>query len=68
MPSMTEIDAKAFLATVVCLATAFVLGGVIGLERQIRPRNAGLRTVVLVCVGAAAFVHLGGRLFGAEAD
>jgi putative Mg2+ transporter-C (MgtC) family protein len=53
------------LATTICLGTAFVLGCLIGLERQIRQRNAGLRTMVLVSVGAAAFVHLGGRLDGA---
>ena len=46
------------------LAVAFFCGGVIGLERQIRQRHAGLRTIVLVAVGAAAFVDLGGRLLG----
>ncbi len=34
------------------LALAFVLGGVIGLERQIHGRPAGLRTHMLVCVGS----------------
>lgn len=66
MLSMFDADARSFVTTLVCLATAFVLGSVIGLERQIRQRNAGLRTVVLVTVGAAAFVHLGGRLLGAS--
>src|ERR1700679_3003974 len=51
-----EFDANAFFTTVACLAAAFTLGCLIGLERQIRQRNAGLRTVVLVCVGSAAFV------------
>jgi len=64
--SMFEPDLKASLATAICLGTAFVLGCLIGLERQIRQRNAGLRTMVLVSVGAAAFTHLGGRLYGAE--
>lgn len=66
MPPVFDVDPAAFVATAICLATAFVLGGLIGLERQIRQRNAGLRTVVLVSVGAAAFVHLGGRLLGAQ--
>jgi putative Mg2+ transporter-C (MgtC) family protein len=66
MSGMFSFDAKAFLGTLACLSTAFVLGGLIGLERQIRQRNAGLRTMVLVSVGAAAFVHLGGRLLGPE--
>jgi putative Mg2+ transporter-C (MgtC) family protein len=35
------------------LALAFLLGMLIGSERQYRQRTAGLRTNVLVCVGAA---------------
>ena len=46
------------------LAVAFVLGTLIGAERQYRQRNAGLRTNVLVAVGAASFVHLGTDLNG----
>jgi putative Mg2+ transporter-C (MgtC) family protein len=55
-----------FLRTAVALLTAFVLGGAIGLERQWRQRTAGLRTNVLVSVGAAAFVDLGVRVAGAD--
>jgi putative Mg2+ transporter-C (MgtC) family protein len=55
-----------FLDTIVSLLAAFVLGTMIGAERQYRQRSAGLRTNVLVCVGAAAFVDLGNRLTGAE--
>src|SRR5476649_179799 len=53
-----------FLDTLVSLLTAFVLGTLIGAERQWRQRSAGLRTNVLVSVGAAAFVSLGMRLNG----
>ncbi|MGO4775238.1 MgtC/SapB family protein, partial [Lysobacter sp. 2RAB21] len=53
-----------FLDTVLSLAAAFVLGTLIGAERQYRQRTAGLRTNVLVAVGAAAFVDLGMRLAG----
>lgn len=45
------------------LAAAFVLGALIGLERQVRQRTAGLRTNTLVAVGAAIFVSLATRLF-----
>ena len=48
------------------LATAFVLGTAIGLERQWRQRTAGLRTNVLVAVGAAAFVDLGVQTAGQD--
>jgi len=53
-----------FLDTVVSLVAAFVLGTLIGAERQYRQRTAGLRTNVLVAVGAAAFVDLGMRIAG----
>jgi len=55
-----------FLDTLVSLFAAFVLGTLIGAERQYRQRSAGLRTNVLVCVGAAAFVDLANRINGAE--
>jgi putative Mg2+ transporter-C (MgtC) family protein len=40
------------------VGVAALLGAVIGLERQIRQRLAGLRTNALVSIGAAAFVTL----------
>ncbi len=52
--------------TLLALAIAFVLGTTIGLERQYRQRTAGLRTNVLVAIGAAAFVDMGMRLTGAD--
>jgi len=55
-----------FLDTLVSLVTAFVLGALIGAERQYRQRTAGLRTNVLVALGAAAFVDLAMHLTGAD--
>lgn len=57
---------SAFMRTLASLATAFVLGTLIGAERQWRQRTAGLRTNVLVAIGAAAFTDLGTRLLGAD--
>ena len=55
-----------FFDTLVSLLVAFVFGTVIGAERQYRQRSAGLRTNVLVCVGAAAFVDLADHLTGPD--
>jgi putative Mg2+ transporter-C (MgtC) family protein len=41
------------------LLTAFACGVAIGLERQMRQRTAGLRTITLVASGACLFVTLG---------
>ncbi|WP_395665255.1 MgtC/SapB family protein [Methylocella sp.] len=54
------------LDSVVSLAAAFVFGALIGVERQYRQRTAGLRTNVLVALGAAAFVDLADRVAGAQ--
>jgi putative Mg2+ transporter-C (MgtC) family protein len=64
MLAIQHFDAITLANTLVSLALAFVLGGVIGFERQYRQRTAGLRTNVLVAVGAALFVDLGIRLHG----
>ncbi len=37
------------------LSIAAVLGGAIGMERELRERQAGLRTHLVVCVGSALF-------------
>lgn len=36
------------------LAISFVLGAIIGIERQLRRRDAGMRTFTLICMGSAA--------------
>lgn len=64
--SSTAFPHHAYLQSLTGYVTAFVLGTLIGLERQWRQRSAGLRTNVLVAVGAAAFSDLGLRLLGAD--
>jgi len=65
-PLITAFIASPFVRTVTAVAVAFVLGLLIGTERQWRQRTAGLRTNVLVAVGAAAFTDLGMRLVGPD--
>jgi len=52
------------LDSIFSLFVAFVLGTLIGVERQLRQRSAGLRTNTLVAIGAAAFVDIAQRLAG----
>ncbi|HET7871449.1 MAG TPA: MgtC/SapB family protein, partial [Terriglobales bacterium] len=47
------------------LLLAAVLGGMIGFERQVKRRPAGLRTNMLICFGAALFTLLSGELASA---
>lgn len=49
---------------VVSLALAAFLGGMIGVERELRHKAAGLRTHMFICLGAAFFTILSGLLAG----
>jgi putative Mg2+ transporter-C (MgtC) family protein len=64
MAMLHSFSASDFLDSFVSLFAAFVLGTLIGAERQYRQRSGGLRTNVLVAVGAAAFVDIGQHLNG----
>jgi len=39
----------------ISIILAVILGGIIGLEREMRGKVAGLRTNILICLGAAVF-------------
>ena len=43
---------------IVRLLVGFLLGAVIGAERQARRREAGLRTFTLICLGSVSYTHL----------
>lgn len=49
---MMEIREVTYLAIAVRIAVAILLGGIIGFERGMKNRPAGMRTYMLVCVGA----------------
>ncbi len=59
-----SIVAALRLATLGRLLLASVLGGIIGMEREMSGKPAGLRTVLLICVGATLFTELSIRLAG----
>lgn len=47
---------------------SIVIGVVIGIEREYRNKSAGLRTLMLVCVGSCIFTLLSGKMGGASPD
>jgi putative Mg2+ transporter-C (MgtC) family protein len=49
-------DLSTLTLITVRLVLAAILGGVLGYERELKARNAGVRTHMLVAVGAALFV------------
>jgi putative Mg2+ transporter-C (MgtC) family protein len=52
---LAEIPSLAWWEVLVRLAVAAGLGGAVGLERELREREAGFRTHMLVAVGSALF-------------
>jgi putative Mg2+ transporter-C (MgtC) family protein len=40
------------------MAIAVLLGGIIGLERELRDKPAGFRTIILICLGACVFTMM----------
>jgi putative Mg2+ transporter-C (MgtC) family protein len=59
MEFVSNINYASLTDTAISLTAAFFFGGLIGLERQYRQRTAGLRTNILVAIGAAIFVDAG---------
>src|SRR5579862_5885480 len=55
-------------SSIIRLVIAAILGGLIGLERELKHRAAGLRTNLFICLGAAMFTVLSQRLAGVPSD
>ncbi len=51
-------DLGEFVVVVIRLLFAALLGGLLGLEREQRGKAAGVRTHMLVCMGAALFIFI----------
>lgn len=64
MHFVEHFDPSALANTFLSYFFAFIFGALIGAERQFRQRTAGLRTNVLVAVGAAGFVDLADTIAG----
>lgn len=62
MPPLTDFE------LISRLLTATVLGAVLGFEREVQEKPAGLRTNILIAVGSAAFTLMSYRLAEPGAD
>jgi len=50
------------------LGLATLLGGAIGLERELGGKPAGLRTNILICLGSVLYTHISISMMGANAS
>ena len=53
---------------VLSIILATILGATIGLERELSGKSAGLRTNLLICLGAAVFTIISGKMAAGAAD
>jgi len=63
-----EMTSGLLESSIVRLVLAAILGGLIGLERELKHRAAGLRTNMFICFGSAMFTLLSTRLAGVPSD
>src|SRR5271166_7055893 len=59
-----EMASGVVVSSLARLVLAAVLGGIIGLDRELKHRPAGLRTNMFICFGAALFTVLSDVLAG----
>jgi putative Mg2+ transporter-C (MgtC) family protein len=63
-----ELASGVAITSVARLILASLLGGIIGLERELKQRPAGLRTNMFICFGAALFTLLSASLAPGKSD
>ncbi|HMO61944.1 MAG TPA: MgtC/SapB family protein [Ferruginibacter sp.] len=52
------MDISVYLEEAAQVSVAFIIGAVIGLEREFRSKPAGFRTMILICVGSCLYTIL----------
>jgi putative Mg2+ transporter-C (MgtC) family protein len=50
------------------IGISVLCGAIVGIERQVRGKPAGVRTSILICLSTAVFIHLGVSVETASAD
>jgi putative Mg2+ transporter-C (MgtC) family protein len=51
---------------IVSILLAVIAGGIIGLERELKVKSAGFRTLIFICVGATLFTILSMKIGGEQ--
>jgi putative Mg2+ transporter-C (MgtC) family protein len=68
MPDFHRMAESLHLDLLLQLALAILLGGAIGLERELSGKPAGLRTNMLICLGATLFTVLSLKISSGRGD
>src|SRR5207244_190414 len=62
MPTMWEVVRTLRLDLLLKLGLSILLGGIVGFERELAGKPAGLRTNILICLGAALLMDVSTRI------
>src|SRR5258706_8574131 len=62
------MDFFIYLEEAAQVSVAFIIGAVIGLEREFRSKPAGFRTMILICVGSCLYTILSKEADGSSPD
>ena len=62
------MDISIYFEEAAQVSFAFVIGAIIGLEREFRSKPAGFRTMILISVGACLYTILSKEVAGGSAD
>ena len=62
------MDISIYFEEAAQVSVAFVIGAVIGLEREFRSKPAGFRTMILICVGSCVYTILSKEIGNGSAD
>lgn len=62
------MDISIYFEEAAQVSVAFVIGAVIGLEREFRSKPAGFRTMILICVGSCLFTILSKEAVNGSTD
>lgn len=65
---MLNFDFEVFVRDLMRIGAAAIVGGVLGLERELNGHFAGLRTHMMVAIGCAVFVVAGLAVDGSQSD
>ena len=62
------MDISIYFEEAAQVSVAFVIGAIIGLEREFRSKPAGFRTMILICVGSCLYTILSKEIGGDSTD
>ena len=62
------MDLSIYFEEAAQVSAAFIIGAVIGLEREFRSKPAGFRTMILICVGSCLYTILSKEIGGSSTD